>query len=360
VAEKSIVLLKNDGDLLPLSDSGSIAVIGRLADVANTGDGGSSNTHSTHVTTALEGLRAAAGDRVRVAHDDGADPAAAAALAKDTDIALVVAGYTHDDEGEFIPPDQLAPFRDLFPEPAADEAAIAERIMHVQEGGFSPGGDRARLTLHPRDEALTEAWRDRVPAILMLWYPGMEGGHALADILFGRVNPGGRLPCVFPRRADDLPFFDRDASAITYDLWHGYRKLDRDGVSAAFPFGFGLSYTRFAYSDLQLDRSSVGSDNAVTASVDVANVGAVAGDTVVQLYVSAVGSAVERAAKELKAFARVALAAGESRQVTLRVPVAELAYRDGAAWTVEPIEYQVIVAQHADDEAALKASFAVV
>ena len=90
---------------------------------------------------------------------------------------------------------------------------------------------------------IIEAWRARVPAILMLWYPGMEGGHALADVLLGRVNPSGRLPCAFPARAEDLPFFDRDATAITYDRWHGYRKLEREGVAAAFPFGFGLSYT---------------------------------------------------------------------------------------------------------------------
>ena len=81
----------------------------------------------------------------------------------------------------------------------------------------------------------------------MLWYPGMEGGHALADVLLGKVKPVGKLPCTFAKRAEDLPFYDKDATAITYDLWHGYRKLERDGVEPAFPFGFGLSYTTFAY-----------------------------------------------------------------------------------------------------------------
>ena len=137
-----------------------------------------------------------------------------------------------------------------------------------------PGGDRKLLTLHPEDEALiqavaaanprtvvammggsaiiTENWRGQVPAILMLWYPGMEGGHAFADILLGKVNPSGKLPCVFAARAEDLPHYEMNAKAITYDLWHGYRKLERDGAVPAFPFGFGLSYTTFEFAHLRL------------------------------------------------------------------------------------------------------------
>jgi len=381
VAEKSIVLLKNAGSLLPLSGIRQLAVIGRLADTANTGDGGSSNTHSAYVVTPLQGLRAVLDDTVRIVHDDGDDAGRAASKAKDADVALVVVGYTHDDEGEFIPADQLAPFRQLFPEPTPEEAPIAKRIMEVQAGAFSPGGDRLSLTLHPRDEALiqavaaanprtivaimagsaviTEAWRDQVPAILMLWYPGMEGGDALADVLFGRVNPSGRLPCTFPVSPDDLPVFDRDATAITYDLWHGYRKLDRDGRAAAFPFGFGLSYTRFDYTDLRLDRTELGPADTVEAAVDVTNAGEFAGEEVVQLYIGALGSAVERAPKELKAFARVALDPGETHPVRLAVPVADLAWRDGAGWVVEPIDYEVIVGRNAADPAALRARFKV-
>ena len=381
VAEKSIVLLKNEGSMLPLSGVRRIAVIGRLADTPNTGDGGSSNTHSARVVTPLQGLQAAVDGTVRVIHDDGGDARRAAAVAGDADVALLVVGYTHDDEGEYIPPDQLAPFRHLFPQPTPQEAPIAARIMEVQAGAFSPGGDRLSLTLNARDEALieavaaanprtivaimagsaviTEAWRDKVPAILMLWYPGMEGGHALADILFGRVNPSGRLPCTFTVSADDLPAFDRDATAIAYDLWHGYRKLDRDGTAAAFPFGFGLSYTRFDYGNLRLDRTELGPADTVEAAVDVTNAGEVVGEEVVQLYVAAIGSAVERAPKELKAFARVAIDPGETRAVRLAVPVADLAWRDGSRFVVEPLDYEVIVGRHAADPAALRARFKV-
>jgi beta-glucosidase len=381
VAEKSIVLLKNDGDLLPLAGVKRLVVIGRLAAAANTGDGGSSNTRPAYVVTPLDGLRSALGDSCEVVHDDGADHGAAARAATGADAVLVVVGYTHADEGEYIPPDQLSPFAASFPPPPSEEAAFAQKVLAGGGSeGFSPGGDRLRLTLNPADEALikavaaanprtivaimagsaviTEAWRDAVPAILMLWYPGMEGGHALSDILLGRVNPSGRLPCTFPRSPADLPFFDRNATGITYDLWHGYRKLARDGAGAAFPFGFGLSYTRFAWSNLRLEETTLTATDTVKASVEVSNTGGRAGEEVVQLYIAALGSRVERARRELKAFARVALAPGETRTVRLTVAARDLAYYD-RGWIVEPLEYEAIAARHAEDE-GLRVRFRVV
>jgi beta-glucosidase len=194
----------------------------------------------------------------------------------------------------------------------------------------------------------------------MLWYPGMEGGNAFADVLLGRVNPSGKLPCTFPRSAEDLPFFDKNATEITYDLWHGYRKLERDDVQPAFPFGFGLSYTTYAYGNLQLAQDRLGADDTLEARVDVTNTGHVAGEEVVQLYIAAQGSAVERAPKELKAFTRVALAPGEMRTVNLAVPVSNLAYYDDTrGWRVEPIAYEVIIARHALDPQAQRARFTV-
>ena len=141
----------------------------------------------------------------------------------------------------------------------------------------------------------------------------------------------------------------------TYDLWHGYRKLDRDGVEPAFPFGFGLSYTTFALANLHLAQTELVVGETLAATVEVTNSGAMAGDEVVQLYVAALGSAVERAPKELKAFARVTLAPGETQTVPLETPVAGLAYYAGAnGWIVEPIEYEIIVGRHANDADALR------
>ena len=275
-AEKSIVLLKNEGGLLPLAGDGALAVIGRA------------RRHAQYRRRRVEHDPSrpcgdAAGGPARGARQGRRQPrrrqrprSAPPAAAGEADAALVVVGYTHADEGEFIPPNQLQPYADLFPPPAdaAEKVQSDNLIKGMSDSGFSTGGDRLRLTLRPEDEALIaavaaanprtivavmagsavimEAWRHAVPAILMLWYPGQEGGHALADILTGKVNPSGRLPCTFPASADQLPFFDRDATAITYDLWHGYRKLLRDGNAPAFPFGFGLSYTTFAHANLRL------------------------------------------------------------------------------------------------------------
>jgi beta-glucosidase len=386
-AEKSIVLLQNDGDLLPLQGVQRIAVIGRLADTPNTGDGGSSNTRPAYVITPLQGIQAALQSKADVLHDDGSDLERAKATAQAADAVVLVVGYTHEDEGEYIAPGTMQEFAPLFPPPSPEEEPIVQGFVQSmpgqQVGAFPPGGDRDQLALRPEDEGLIqaiaavnprvvvavmggsgvimEAWRERVPAILMLWYPGMEGGHALADVLLGRVNPSGKLPLVIPKRAQDLPFFDKDATEIEYDLWHGYRKIERDGHTPAFPFGFGLSYTSYRYANLTLVQDRLGPSDTLRVSLDVSNIGAHVGEEVVQLYVSAIGSAVERAPKELKAFDRVALQPGETKSVPLDVPVSRLAYYDEseADFVVEPLEYELFVGAHSLDPSALKARFTV-
>lgn len=250
-------------------------------------------------------------------------------------------------------------------------------------GAAGIGGDRKALELLPEDEKLiktvaavnphtvvaimsgsaviTEAWRDRVGAILMLWYPGQEGGHAFADVLLGHVNPSGKLPCVFPRHSEDLPFFDKDTIKITYDLWHGYRKLERDGATPAFPFGFGLSYTTFSLEYLRLSQSKIRRDGTLVATAEITNTGKVAGEEVVQLYVGARSSKVDRAPKELKAFTRVSLTPGETRTVRLAVSAADLGYYDATKdWVVEAGKYEAIVGRHSLDDQALRADFVIV
>jgi len=361
-ATKSMVLLRNEpvGDhggspLLPLEPAHlrRIALIGRLAAEPNPGDlRGSSTVRPTHVVTPLEGLRAALGPAVQIDTCDGRTLRRAAEAARKAEVAVVVAGLTSADEGEYI-----------------------------QVPGQMARGDRVRLTLSPRDEALiravaaanprtvaalmggsaliTEAWRAQVPAILMTWYPGMEGGHALADILLGKANPSGKLPCVFPRSESQLPLFDRDAESIEYGLFHGYRLMDHHGETPAFPFGFGLSYTTYEYRNLQIDRDAIGDGAVLRVSVEVANTGAVAGEEVVQLYAGCEGSRVERPLKELKGFCRVRLEPGEARRVTFDLPARSLAYYDEGTqgWIVEPAAYQVYVGPSSAD--LLQATFQV-
>ena len=207
---------------------------------------------------------------------------------------------------------------------------------------------------------ITESWRTNIPAIMMLWYPGMEGGRAFADILLGKVNPSGRLPCIFPAQAEDLPEYRIDTQAMTYDMWHGYRKLERESIRPAFPFGFGLSYTTYGYTNLCLEKSHLTQEEALTATLEVKNTGHAAGDTVIQCYISVSESRVERAPKELKAFQRVSLEPGQTKTVNIQIPLKELAYFDPkAGWTVEPAEYTLIVGQHSLDEHALHSGFTV-
>lgn len=273
VATRSIVLLRNEpvggAPALPLDpgDLRRLVVIGRLAAIPNTGDHGSSNVRPPYVVTPLDGLRAALEPLgVAVHHEDGADPAVAVAAAAEADAVLVVVGYTHDDEGENVgqtPPELMAAFPPL-PDDLAPRLASALAGRGADGGGIGQGGDRRSLTLRAEDEELIEAvaaandrvivvlmcasavlmerWRRLVPGIVILWYPGMEGGHALADIVLGHEVPTGRLPFAIPTSVDHLPPFDADATSIEYGLLHGQRLLDHLGVEPAYPFGFGLTY----------------------------------------------------------------------------------------------------------------------
>ena len=385
-AEKAIVLLKNEGALLPLKEVKKLVVIGKLAAVPNTGDGGSSNTRPPYVITPLQGLQEALEGQAEIIYDDGSNPARSAQVARKAEVVVVVAGYTHQDEGEYVSPDSITELSKSFPSPTPEEMPIAQAMManigatSGVNNAMPRGGDRKLLTLHPDDEALiqavaasnprtvvammggsaiiTENWRWQVPAILMLWYPGMEGGRAFADILLGKVNPSGKLPCVFATRPEDLPYYDVKAKAITYDLWHGYRKLERDGAVPAFPFGFGLSYTTFEIDHLRLSDKSLSANDTLTATLEVTNRGPMAGDTVVQVYIAVPASRVERAPKELKAFRRVGLKSGETKTIQVDIPAKDLAYYDEqSGWTVEPTSYRLIVGQHSLDDQALQAEF---
>jgi beta-glucosidase len=370
---QSMVLLRNESGVLPLDPARvrRLAVIGRLAAVKNLGDGGSSNVHPPHVVTPLDGLRAALPDAA-IVHDDGGR---AAAVAADAEVAIVVVGYTHHDEGEFIDPTGMAHLFHLFP-PMTDPDTAPRLQAAMKRGasghGMSPGGDRRRLELSAADEALVrtvaaanprtivvvmsgsavvmEQWRTRVPAIVQLWYPGMEGGHALADVLLGRAAPGGRLPFAIPTDAGHLPSFDPDATAVTYDLWHGQWKLDRDGEAAAFPFGFGLTYTTFALRDAALTGDGV--DRRVRCTV--ANTGARDGSEVVQVYAGLPDSRVERPAWRLVGFARVEVAAGGTRAVEIPISLRTLAVRRDGRWWMEPGGYAIRIVRHAGDPAALR------
>ena len=386
-AVESMVLLRNEAvagtPVVPLDAAslGSVAVIGVLASIANLGDVMSSNVHPPSVVTPLDGLRAALGPAVGVIHDDGSDAATAAVAARDADVAIVVVGYTERDEGEYLPRMDGRFLRQFGVPPIteADGAALAraaeqraERLPATDVSGPT-GGDRRSLTLHPEDEELvlavveaqprtvvvvmagsavvTSRWHDAVPALLVLWYPGMEGGHALADVLLGRTDPGGRLPCVFPQDDRGLPPFDPDATAVTYELLHGHRLLEANDIAPAFPFGFGLSTTTFEHSGVEVAPIDVGSGDTVSVRVEVANIGDRAGSEVLQCYARAPESAVDRPPRWLVGFAKVRLGPGERTEVAIEVPVDRLAHYDETVhdFVVEATDYELIVGRHSLD-----------
>jgi hypothetical protein len=386
-AGRAMVLLKNDPvdgtPVLPLpAGTSSIAVIGRLAGEANTGDHGSSDVRSPSVVTALQGLTEAfPSATIRFVGDD--DPVAAASAAAECDVAVVVAGYTALDEGEYI---GSAMFADpallaLFP-PVGDHVAGKALLNRLTSGSGDDvsivgsqgaGGDRAGLRLRPVDGSIiravsaanprtvvavvtagaviTEEWRDAVPAVLFAWYSGSLGGHALADVLRGAVDAAGRLPFSIPVTEEHLPYFDRDATAITYDKWFGQRLLDRDGHAAAFPLGFGLSYSSFALSGLSVGAVS---GESFPASVTVTNTGARAGRHVVQLY-ARVDADPDFPSRVLVGFAPVALDAGTSAAVSLTGSI-----RPWQRWTPDgwvPAASSVVIeaAAYAGDPSAVTA-----
>ncbi len=341
-AEKGAVLLKNESAALPLDESAlsRLAVVGLLADTPNTGDTGSSNTSPSFIVTPLQGIEEAVGSAVTIDHigKDSLEPADETFI-QQADAAIVVSGLTSDDEGEGLiaAGDRLE--LGLSPERVAliqNVAALNPRTIVVLEGGSA-------ITMGD--------WLPDIEALLMAWYPGQMGGHAIANLLFGDANPSGKLPLTIPRSVDDLPPFDAISKSVTYRYFHGYRHIDREGLDPQFEFGFGVSYTTFAIDELQADRSSAGAEDIVRFSVDVTNTGSVAGAEVVQLYVTYPGSVVARANLELKGFQKVTLEPGETQTVEIELPVNSLAYYDVAesAWVLEGLTHEVHVGTSSRD-----------
>ena len=171
---------------------------------------------------------------------------------------------------------------------------------------------------------LMDEWEDRVGAILMAYYPGMEGGKAVADVLFGKMNPGGKLPFVILKKKEDLPEIDWDAEEFRYDYYHGYTLLNKSHVKPLYPFGYGLSYTTFTLAGMKAWRD----EENLYASVIAKNTGKREGSEVVQRYVGAADSKVERPEYVLKDFQKIRLDAGEEKEVKLVCPIREMAYFD--------------------------------
>jgi beta-glucosidase len=337
-AEQSMVLLKNDAGMLPLDRTHlkTLAVVGPLADLPNLGDLGSSRVEPPSVVTALAGLREVAGAGVKVAVDTSGDPAAAAAVASGADAVVVVVGLTGRDEGEWIPPLKLGGDRRTLALPSPHVALIK---------AVTAANPNAVVVMEGGSALLTEGWKDGARAILMAFYPGMEGGRAIGRVIFGEVNPSGKTTVTTPVDESVLPAFKPPMTSVEYGYYHGYTLLEKKGIEPAYAFGFGLSYTTFSYANLRLASNVVAPDGIIEASVDVTNTGTRTGREVVQLYVGFPNASVDRPVKLLRGFDKAELAPGETKTVRFTVKAADLAYWDPGAkrWTVERVAHDVYV-----------------
>lgn len=369
IASESIVLLKNDKHLLPLKTAGlkTIAVIGDNATHMNHLGGFGAGVKAKYEITPLQGLQNALGKTVNIKFAQGyrarvinpwqknkndkdvdvnkPDPALiqeAVNTAKNSDVAIVFIGGNRDYESEGRDRKDLSlPFGEQALVDAVT-AANANTIV-VIIGGAPYDINKIKKDNH---------------TIVWSWFNGSEGGHALADVLTGKVNPSGKLPFTFPVALHESPAhylhtFPGDSLTAIYKegILVGYRWYDTKNITPLYPFGYGLSYTNFAFSPLHTDKKDYKLNETITVTTKVKNTGKIDGKETVQLYIGKLGSAVERAEKELKAFKKVMVPAGKEVTVRLSIPVKNLAYynEQSKKWVVEPGKYKVMTGASSRD-----------
>jgi beta-glucosidase len=337
VTDESIVLLKNDHNTLPLDphQAHSIAVIGPWANtVALDWYSGT----PPFAITPVEGIQQRVGPGVKVTFNDGSDTAAAAALAKQSDLAIVIIGNHPTCNAGW----------NKCALPSEGKEAIDRKTLTLEDEAIAKAVYAANshtVVVLQTSFPYTTTWtQDNVPAILEMAHNSEEQGAALADVLFGDYNPAGRLTQTWVKSMDQLP------PMMDYNIRDGrtYMYLK---TPALYPFGFGLSYTAFAYSNLKLSSRRLPADGEINVSVDVKNTGSRDGDEVVQLYIKHLDSKVSRPLEELKGFDRVHIAAGDTQTVTLPVKAKDLAYWDDTthSFRVEPDHIEIRVGASSAD-----------
>ena len=338
IAAQGMVLLKNAQGILPLHSQKlkSVALIGPMAAKAVPGGGGSSHVEPLYTVDPLQGIRNRLGKvEVRFAH--GNDLAKATALARASDVTIVMVGQI-DTEGQDHPIVLGQNQDDLV----ATLAAANPRTIVVLKTG----------------SAVLMPWVGKVPAILEVWYPGEEDGNAVADVLFGVVNPSGKLPITFPEKLEDLPANIAEqypgvdgVARYSEGLFVGYRHYDQKNFVPLFPFGHGCSYTAFTYQKLTIAGFRGQGLESFSVEVELSNSGQVSGAEVVQLYVGMPSNLVAQPPKQLKGFEKVMLKPGESAHLRFALDAQSLSYWDAQThqWLVAPGIYKILVGSSSRD-----------
>ena len=340
-----MVLLKNDNNTLPINSSVTkVAVLGatvpyqtrissqmiassiNFATDVTTGDLGTSSVFHDPAKGVgpFAGIKLAAPSGVTVVSG------ASAGDASDADVIVVVAGLTAYDEGEeftgagdrvSLGLDAKRADPNIQNNLIASVAALGKPMVVVLEGG----------------SVIDLPWLNKVPAVVMAWYPGMVGGAAMGKLLWGQANFSGKLPFTWGKQLADYPTFRDDISSTTFDYYVGYRYFDHVGVAPLFPYGYGMSYTTLEYRKLDVPCTAVTSGAAFPVTVTVANTGTMDADEIVMVFVSFPNAKARRPAKELKGFARATLKAGEEKAVTILIRTTDLDYWDALSskWVIE-------------------------
>ena len=346
-AREGITLIQNENNVLPLDlkKNRKILVLGKLANMENIGDHGSSEVHPPYIVTPLEGIIREV-QETEVIYYEGQNHDRAKELAREADAVIFVVGYNYNDEGEYCAEDDL----DQYLQGVGGDREVS-LDLHKEEidlintvGSVNPN---SVAVLMGGNMIMMESWKKSVSAVMMAFYPGMEGGTAIAEIIFGKINPSGKLPYVVPVKESDLPQVNWRTSEQHYDYYHGYAKLEKDGIEPSIPYGFGLSYTTFQFSNA----SFYVKDGIVSAECDVRNTGDRDGTEVVQMYAGFKHSSVDRPVKVLRGFKRVDLKAGESKRVEINCPAEELKWfnPDTNQFELEHMKYEVYIGSSSSD-----------
>lgn len=349
VASESMVLLKNDGNLLPLKKDARIAVIGPFAEKPRYQGGGSSHINPTKMDNPVEEMKKLAGNEDSVVFAEGYDLEhdniddallkEAKQAAAQAEVAVIFAGLPDRYESEGYDRTHLN-----LP---SNQNQLIEEIAAVQENV---------VVILMNGSAVVMPWIDRVKGILEAYLGGQAVGGALADLLYGQVSPSGKLAETFPLKLSDNPSFlnfpgEGDRVEYREGIFVGYRYYDKKEMNTLFPFGFGLSYTAFEYSDLVLDKKSMKDTEALTVTFKVKNIGDRTAKEIVQLYVRDVDCSVIRPEKELKSFAKVELQPGEQKEVSMTLSKRAFAYYNVELkdWHVETGEFAILIGKSSRD-----------
>ncbi|NLX09617.1 MAG: glycosyl hydrolase, partial [Chloroflexi bacterium] len=346
IAAESIVLLKNADGILPLKGGETLAVIGQAAQTPIFQGGGSSHINPTRVDVPLDLLQARAevqyapGDSAALDRIEQGLINEAVNTAQGADAALLFIALPESIESESYDRPNL----DLTPHQVALIQAVAQ------------ANPRTVVILNNGSAIDMRAWIGGVAAVVEAWLPGQAGAGAVVDVLFGDVNPSGKLAETFPLRLADTPAYlnfpgEHDTVRYGEGIYVGYRAYEAQDRAVLFPFGFGLSYTTFEYSNLTIDATAFGLGSIPTIALDVTNTGPVAGKEIVQLYVHDVRARLPRPPKELKAFAKVQLEPGETKRVSFTLTERAFSYYDPdhQQWVAEAGEFDILIGSSSAD-----------